>query len=408
MDRMRSAYFPLLRLPGARAFCLAALVGRMPLSMLGIGSVLLVQDRRGSYGLAGAVAAGFALGLALGGPRVARLVDRHGQRAVLPWCLLVTTVGLVALLLMAGSGVPGWTLLLPTLLVGSALPPLGSCVRARWTHAVRGRPDQVSVAMALEAVADEVVFVAGPALVVVLATTVDPAAGLLTALALCVAGTVAFVALRASEPPVHRTAGARVPAIRTAGLRTAALCMVFVGLLFGGLEVVMVAFAQEQRQPSAAGFLLPLVAAGSALSGLVYGARQWQAPLERRFLVALAFLVLAIVPVIVAPSVGLMVPAALLAGLAVSPTLIVGFALAARLVPPTARTEGFTWLNSGIGIGVALGSAAAGALADASGAGTAFLLCPAGAVAALAVAVAGRHTLRPARPLAVPAVHAAL
>ena len=96
------------------------------------------------------------------GRAVGRLVDRHGQRAVLPWCLAVTAVGIVALLLMTGSGAPGWTLLLPTLLVGSALPPLGSCVRARWTYAVGGRPAEVSVAMALESVADEAVFVAGP------------------------------------------------------------------------------------------------------------------------------------------------------------------------------------------------------------------------------------------------------
>jgi predicted MFS family arabinose efflux permease len=404
---MRSSYLPLLRLPGARAFCLAALVGRMPISMLGIGSVLLVQDRRGSYALAGAVAAGLGLGLAVGGPRVSRLVDRHGQRAVLPWCLLVTAVGLVGLLLLSGSSAPGWTLVLPTLLAGTALPPLGSCVRARWTHAVHGRADAVGVAMALESVADELVFVLGPALVVVLATLLDPAVGLVTALALCAAGTLTFVGLRASEPPVQRAAGVRVPAIRSAGLRTAALCMVFVGLLFGALEVVMVAFAQERGQPSAAGFLLPLVAAGSALSGLVYGARTWRTPLERRFLVALAFLVVSVVPVVLAPGVGAMVPAALLAGLAVSPTLIVGFALAARLVPPSARTEGFTWLNSGIGVGAALGSAAAGALADAAGAGTAFLLCPAGALAALLVAVAGRRSLLPGLPLAVPSVRAA-
>ena len=125
------------------------------------------------------------------------------------------------------------------------------------------------------------------------------------------------------------------------------------------------------------------MAAGSGLSGLVYGARRWASPLERRFLVALGLLVVSVVPLVVVRSVPAMVPVALLAGLAVSPTLIVGMALAARLVPPPARTEGFTWLNSGIGVGAALGSAAAGALADAAGAGTAFLLCPAGALAAL-------------------------
>lgn len=393
---VRSSYAQLLREPDAWAFSLAALVGRMPISMLGIGSVLLVQDRRGSYTLAGAVAAAYALGLALGGPRVAQLVDRRGQRPVLPWCLLVSGVALVTLVALSGTAAPAGVLLALALLCGAALPPLGSCVRARWTYMLAGRPAQVGTAMALESVADEVVFVAGPAVVVVLATALDPAAGLLTALALCAVGTLVFVGLRSTEPPVHARSATARSAIRQAGLQTATASMVFVGVVFGGLEVVMVAFAQEQGRPGAAGFLLPLIAVGSAVSGLVYGARQWRAPLDRRFLVALLGLTVGVVPVLFAPGVAAMVPAALLAGVAVSPTLIAGFALAERLVPPEARTEGFTWLNSGLGVGVAAGSVAGGALADGPGAGTAFLTCLVGALVALLVAAARRHTLVPA------------
>lgn len=399
---MRSSYAPLLRLPGALPSSLAALLGRMPISMLGIGSVLLVEDRRGSYALAGVVAGGYALGLAAVGPRVAQLVDRHGQRAVLPWCLVVSGAALVALVLVAGSGLPAELLVGLALLCGAALPPLGSCVRARWTYALRDRPDQVGTAMALEAVADEVVFVAGPAIVVVLATVFDPAAGLLMALALCAAGTSVFVGLRATVPPVHEHGGTGLAAVREAGLRTVTLALVCVGTVFGGLEVVMVAFAQEQGRAQAAGFLLPLIALGSAGAGLLYGTRRWRAPLERRFLWALLGLTVGVVPVVLASSVAAMTPAALLAGLAISPTLIVSYALAERLVPPRARTEGFTWLTSGLGVGVALGSAVGGALAEGRGARTAFLTCLAGALAALAVATLGRRSLAGVGPRPVP------
>ena len=75
-------YGPLLRTPGALRFTVAGLVGRMPISMLGIGTFLLVQDRRDSYALAGLVSAAYALGLAGLGPLVSRLVDRRGQRRV--------------------------------------------------------------------------------------------------------------------------------------------------------------------------------------------------------------------------------------------------------------------------------------------------------------------------------------
>jgi MFS family permease len=393
------AYLPLLRLPGALAFCLAALLGRMPISMLGIGSVLLVQDRRGSYALAGAVAAAYALGLALGGPVVSRLVDRRGQARVLPWALLGSTLGLLFVVSAAGSDLPGWVLLAGAVVTGGGLPPLGACVRARWASALRrsDRADLVGTAFALESVIDEVVFIAGPALVVSLAVLVDPAAGLLTAGLLCVVGTVWFVLQRGTEPPVEAPDGGRSrSAVRVPGLRTTALSMVFVGVVFGAVEVVMVAFADEQGRPAAAGILLPLVALGSGVAGLAYGARAWSTAVDRRFLLALGGLSAGVVPVLLAPSILWMVPAALVAGLAISPTLIASFGLVEDLVPVSARTEGFTWLNSGLGTGVAGGSALGGAPADGPGARTAFLICLAGAVLALATAVVGRRTLVPA------------
>lgn len=392
------AYLPLLRLPGAVRFCLAALVGRMPLSMLGIGSVLLVEDRRGSYALAGAVAAAYALGAAVGGPLVSRAVDRRGQSAVLPGALVVSSAGLLTLVLTAGSALPGVVLLLAAAVAGAALPPLGACSRARWAALLRrdDRADLVGTAFALEAVLDEVVFVAGPAVVVGLSVLVDPAAGLLTALALCAVGTTAFVLQKATEPPVEPAGDVPIrSAVRVPGLRTTALSMVCVGVVFGALEVGMVAFADEQGRPAAAGVLLPLVAVGSGVAGLAYGARAWVADLDRRFLVALAGLAVGVIPVLLASGVLPMVPAALLAGLAISPTLIASFGLVEELVPVRSRTEGFTWLNSGLGAGVAGGSALAGALADGPGARGAFAVCLVGAVLALAVAAAGRATLAP-------------
>lgn len=400
---MRS-YLPLVRLPGGPAFSLAALVGRMPISMLGIGSVLLVQDRRGSFALAGAVAAAYALGLAVGGPFVSRLVDRLGQRRVLPWALLVSSIALLGVVLLAGSPAPGWVLLPAAALAGGALPPLGACARARWASLLRrsGREDLVSTAFALEAVVDEIVFIAGPALVVGLAVLVDPAAGLLASLALCVAGTLALVAQRGTEPPVEPQVGGRAgSAMRVAGLRTVTLSMVFVGVVFGSVEVVMVAFADEQGRPSAAGVLLPLVALGSAISGLLYGTHTWRSSLEQRYLLALLALAVGVVPVLMASGITAMAPAAFLAGLAISPTLIASYGLIEQLVPAAVRTEGFTWLNSGLGVGVALGSAVGGRLADGPGATTAFLTSLVGALLALTVGLTGRRTLRPAP---VPAV----
>lgn len=396
------AYGPLLRLPGALGFCAAALVGRMPLSMLGIGSVLLVQDRRGSYALAGLVAAAYALGQAAGSPAVSRLVDRRGQSSVLLPCLAVSGAGLVGVVVTAGLDVPGAVVVGCAAVTGAALPPLGACVRARWASLLRraGREHLLDTAFAVEAVLDEVVFVAGPAAVVVLAVAVDPGAALLAALALMAAGTTWLVAQRGTEPPPGAGDVSGGPtALRVAGLRTVALVMVAVGMLFGSLEVAMVAFSDEQGRRAAAGVLLPLVALASAAAGLLYGARRWHAPLGTRLRLALAGLAAGTPPLLVAPGVRGMALAAVLAGLAISPTLIAAFGLVERLVPPGAHTEGFTWANTGINVGAAAGSAAAGALADTAGARSGFALSVAGAVLALAIGTAGRRTLAAPRPV---------
>ena len=62
---------------------LAAFIGRLPLSMVGLGCVLLVAAETGSYGLGGAVAAAGAVSTAIAGPLIGRWADTHGQRRVL-------------------------------------------------------------------------------------------------------------------------------------------------------------------------------------------------------------------------------------------------------------------------------------------------------------------------------------
>lgn len=390
-------YGPLLRTPGARAFSAAALIGRMPISMLGIGTVLLVEDRRGSYALAGLVSAAYALGLAALGPLVSRLVDRRGQRPVLLPSLALSATGVVALVLLAGTGAAvGW-LMAAAAVTSTSASQLGACARARWSFVLgaAGRPGEIPRAYAWEAVADEVVFVFGP-LVVVVCALVDPAVGLLAALALAAAGTLSLVAQRRTEPPVHGAdQGPHPSALASPGLRTLTLSMLCVGVLFGTIEVSMVAFAEERGSTGGAGLLLALVALGSAAAGLLYGAIDWKMPLPKRFQLSLVALAVGLLPLLLAPSVALMAPAALLAGIAVSPSLIGSFGLVDSLVPLRARTEGFSWLNSGLGSGVAGGFAVAGAVADSAGARTAFLVAVGGAVAAAVVALVARQTLVP-------------
>src|SRR3712207_2905254 len=96
-----------------------------------------------------------------------------------------------------------------------------------------------------------------------------------------------------------------------------------------------------------------------------------------RSVVVLGVLTVLSLPLALVGGVWLMIPFVVLAGLAVSPSLISSFTLAEVLVPRSATTEAFTWIGTALGLGVATGSSAAGKLVDTTGASSAFLVATA-------------------------------
>jgi MFS family permease len=393
-------YRRLFAIPGARGFVAAGLVGRLPIAMLGIGTVLLVQSATGSYGLAGAVAASAAIAGSLSAPTVGRWIDRLGQARVLMPSLVVHASGLAGLLGAAVRHTPAWTLFVAAAVTGAGMPPVSSCVRARWATVA---PDaaRLHAAYSLESVLDEVIFVVGPVLVTLLAATVSPVFALASTLVFSGTGVSAFAAQRATEPapsgrPVKGGPNRRRSAIRLPGLRVVATAFVGLGAVFGGLEVSMVAFANEHGSRGLAGPLLAVLSGASLVAGLAYGARTWRAPLHRRFVTALLVLAVGTVPLVLAGNVAMMVVAAAVGGLAVSPALISGYGLVERLVPARALTEGLTWVSTSVGVGIAVGSSAAGRLVDLGGFRWGFGVCVTAAALAAAVGLTGRRVL--ARP----------
>ncbi len=393
MDVLKT-YRSLLSIDHARAFVLAGFVARLSISMRALGSVLMVSELTGSYGLAGAVAAAALLGEAVAAPRLGRSVDRYGQRRVLLGALVVHSAGTLSLVFSAHLSAPTWTLFATAALSGAAALPVGSLVRARWSALLGGSP-ALEAAFALESTLDELIFVLGPVLVTALALGVTPGAGLLGALILTTVGSLALALQRRTEPaPAGVWNRSDTPAIRTPGLQVLVATFVAAGAIFGTLDVAVVAFAGQVGSPAAAGTLLALVAAGSLLAGLVYGTRSWRWPLDKRFLASVAVLWAGTLPLVFAPSVALMAPAAALAGVAIAPTLIAGFTLVQKLMPSGALTEGLNWTITALGVGAAVGAWTAGLIADSAGGRTAFSVAVAAGAAAVIVAACGRGSLR--------------
>lgn len=400
---MPNRYVELLRLPGARGFASAAGLGRLPLSMANLGTVLLVHHATGSYGVAGAVGATLTIAYAACAPRVAALADRFGQREVLLTFVGVNAAGFLGLVLCTGLHAPRVLLFASAFVTGGSFPPLGSLTRARWTALLAGT-GELGTAFALESAIDETIFTLGPMLATLLATAASPAAGLLVALVLAVTGTLAFAAQRESEPAVHERARAGgMRALRARGMPVLVVTFVAFGTVFGAVDVATVAFAREHGHPALAGPLLGLYAAASGVAGIAYGMRSWRAPLERRLRVALWLMALGIVPL---PLVGGLLPmalAVLVAGVAISPSVIAGYGLIELLVPPSALTEGFAWLSTSSAAGAAIGLAAAGRIVDAADAHTAFLVSLAAALLSAVAVTLGRRRIVPAAAVAVPA-----
>jgi MFS family permease len=362
----------------------------MPMSMMTIATLLVVKHATGSYGVAGAASAAGTLSQAAATPLVGRLVDRRGQSAVLPRLLVLYLSGVALLVSAAAAKAPLGLLFLGAVLAGAGQLPYPSLVRTRWSYLLGESPD-LSTALALESAADEVIFIVGPVLVTGLATVTTLLAPVVAGI-LALLGTVPFLAARASEPPPAPTA-TRVAAWRIPGMWVLIGTGILLGVIFGGFEVDLVAFAQRHHAPGMSGVLLGLIAFGSMAGGLWYGARRWRRDLAARYRLSLVTLALGGLPAIAAASVWQMAPASLLVGLSIAPTLIASSGLVARVTPPGAMTEGFTWQSTGINIGVAAGSGLAGVLVDEFSLRTAIAVGPIAAVLAALVALAGSRWL---------------
>ncbi|WP_328863086.1 MFS transporter [Streptomyces sp. NBC_00306] len=389
---MLSRYRQIFREPGTRQFSAAGFVARLPMSMVGIGVVVMLAETRGSYSLAGAVAAVYAFATAVLGPLVGRAIDRRGQRAVTVPALLVSSSGLVALLWLAGARYPVWPLFLCAALAG-VLPSVGSLVRARWAEIYAG-DKRIQTAYSFEAVVDEVVYIVGPLLAITLATSFFPEAGVLGAVALSFVGTSALVIQRSSEPKVKARAAAGRSAIRFSALHVVVPALMAVGAIFGSTEVVTVAFAESEGSRSAASYLLALNAVGGCVGGLLFGAFEWKASLSKQFLYCVFSMPALLAPLLVTSSLGPLAFTIFVAGLAIAPVLIIAMALVEGLMPAESLTEGLTWATSGINVGLASGAAIGGWAVDSFDAHSAFVVPIAAGLLAGVIAGIGAGRLK--------------
>ncbi len=406
--RVQRPYSDILRTPGTLAFSATGALARLPISMVGIGIVLMLSAIYESYGLAGRISAVYVLSNAIFGPQLARYVDRYGQARVMRPAIAVSCIGLAALILAASVAAHPFWLYVTAIVAGVPAGSFGSLVRARWSY-VLDDDRQLHTAYSLESALDEVVFVVGPVLATVLATSVAPSAGLIVPIVALIVGGNLFLALRRTEPPASVPRGAgpgeatttavvRRPrtrsVLRSPGMAVLAIVFVAMGGIFGATDVSTVAFAQEQGSKSSAGFVLAAFALGSMISGLGYGARHWHTPLWKRFAVGMVALACGVSLFFLVSSISMLALVMFLTGFAIAPTLINGNGLVQHFVPADRLTEGLTWVGTTLGVGVSFGSSIAGMLIDQQGSHGGFLVVAASAGCAVVAVLASLGALR--------------
>jgi len=417
-------YAEIFSIPRAWRFSVAGVIGRLPMSMYGLGTVLLISAGTGRYGLAGTVAAAGALGNAFFAPQLGRLVDRLGQHRVLVPICVIFALSVVALVTAVQLRFPVWTLFACGIVGGATMPQLGPMARARWSVLLAGT-SRLHTAFSIESIADELCFIVGPAAVTLLATQVHPAAGVATAAICCLAGTLWFAAQRATEPPVKavrrgvRGAGALragghrgvVPrggySLAAPGLVVLVPAYLFLGSMFVSVDLSTVDFAARSGYKPLAGVILGCYALGSATGGLWYGSRSWRAPAWKRLAVTLSLTVAGVCTFWAMPNLLVLAIVIYLCGLTIAPTLIAGYSLLEATALPGRATEAMSWLGTGISVGVALGATAAGFILDALGPRWGYAFAAASGVTTVVIYLSGLRRLARAEPATPVAASAA-
>jgi predicted MFS family arabinose efflux permease len=372
----------------------------MPMAMYSLGTVLLITSLHGGYALAGGLSAAGLVGASVFLNRVSVWVDRFGPRRVLLPQSALFFAGTIAFVASAETHAPAWVLFVTGTFGASLLPALGAVTRTGWSTLCGPDDHKLQLALALESANDELIFILGPVLTVLLATRVHPAAGLIAAASLASIGIwflVRHPCMRADARP--DTEGSAVRRKRPAdearrwslpalGLVTLVPVLAMFGAVTAAIELATVAFATAHGHRALAGLILALFAVGSAGGGLWYGSRKWAAGTRHRLAVAQVLSAIVVALLWFASSPVILCLVLLAAGIVASPILISSYSLLEREAEAGRENEALSWVGVSMCVGGALGAVVAGWSVDAHGAGGGYLTAAACAGLAALVCVA--------------------
>ena len=365
------------------------LTARLGQTMMPLALLLLFHQHSGGFALAGAAVAVYGITWAAAGPVVARIAARHGAGGMLA-AGMASAAG-IAWLAVTASPVMTWIALV---VAGASTPPLTATLRAAIVTCLPSASDRTA-AFSLDAIGTEVLFICGPALVAVAVAVGTPSDALLLAAGLLLAGTIttALTArgqLRPATPGPARHVTAGLASRLGPWLVIAAIQMAAIGFI----EVGVTGRAVQLGHPAAAGTVLSIWAAGSAIGGLVFGTRDWPGRTDAQLAVLLLLVATGFAVTAAAQTLPWLYLVMFVAGLSCAPaatSLATSFSQAGQAAH---QTENFAWLESSAELGGSAGYAAAGLLLAHSGIIITLLTGAALPIAAAAGVIRQGHMVR--------------
>ena len=381
---MFSGYLTLFRTPGGLRFSIPGLIARMPISMDSLALIFIVVAVSDSYAIAGALSATASVVIAFATPHWSRVADRIGQSAMLVRVIPVKVFAFCVFTVLVLNETPVWTWFVAIIITEAFSVNTGGLVRRRWLHVLS--PDKsttaedeqdrhvVNTAYSFEALMDEVVFILGPIIVTACATTIAPAAGIISGILFLAVGVPLFVMQKDTEPPANpkREVDPHPAVIRNKRVQAVVLPTTLLGGFFGSIAIVTVAFAEARDQAALSGVLLAIWAAGSAVAAIMNGVIKWRLTSATRFLIFLLALTILSIPMLFVHSITWLAVALFFNGFAIAPLVINAYGVAEGAVPPEQITETLTWVVAGMPMGGALASALSGQIIDRFGADIAY------------------------------------
>ncbi|MFJ4183884.1 MFS transporter [Kitasatospora sp. NPDC089509] len=400
-DTLATRVGALLRRPQVPAVAGWSVVSRLPVYLMSLATVLVVREQGGSFAQAGLTSALYTAGMAVGGPLVARRLDRAGRRPVLLATGLLYPAALAAL--AWGTRPGGWAQLVVAALAGIALPPANACMRSLWARLPLSDTER-DTAYLWEAVLAEVLVIGAPLMLAVLMLAGSAALALTVVAALGGTGALGLALVRlptGTDPAPSTERRDLLGPLRSPAMLALTAVMASCAVPIGLLTLAIPAFVAAHGSPGGTGAVYACWGVGSALGAVWLGRSQSDVPAPTRFPRLVLAYALGTGLTLTATSQPLLALALALGGAPIALVSAVEMTLVGAVADGRSLAEAFTWASLASVLGDAVGQQAGGLLVEPIGARGVFAVAFGAALAAAVLAFACRPLLT--RATAAPA-----